>query len=92
MCPMRIFLVLFSALLASYLAWRNYKKTEQTSILDLTTESEAEVLAEEVEASTASQVSAKLRSGFWTFVEMATGRYLWQNLRAQSKAEDVTSR
>ncbi|KAL2635426.1 hypothetical protein R1flu_006905 [Riccia fluitans] len=73
MCPMRIFLVLFSALLASYLAWRNYNKTEKTSILD-SKEAETEVFAEKVEATTASKVWIKLRSGFWSFVDMATGR------------------
>lgn len=91
MCPMRVFLVLFSALLASYLAWRNYNKAEKTSILDFT-ETETEVFVDKFEDNAASQVSAKLRSGFWTFVDMATGRYLWQNLRSQAKAEDVTSR
>ncbi|KAG6546001.1 hypothetical protein Mapa_012663 [Marchantia paleacea] len=87
MCPMRIFLVFFSALLASYFAWRNYNKTEKPGILDFT-EDETEVFGDKAEENSASEVSAKLRSGFWTFIDMATGRYLWQNLRPQTKAEE----
>ncbi|KAJ1688815.1 hypothetical protein LUZ63_012970 [Rhynchospora breviuscula] len=76
MCPLRIILIFLSATIAGFFVLRGLK-----------TESEFDLNQEEVEEKNAKvdlPLSAKVRSaicgGFWTLVDMASGRYLWRTL------------
>ncbi|CAA2980598.1 uncharacterized protein LOC111380207 [Olea europaea var. sylvestris] len=82
MCPLRFILVFFSAVLAGYLAW--------TTVSSLPSESEDST---HENSSTSSQGKHELgfvkiiQNGFWVFIDMASGRYLWKNIR-QLKNEE----
>ncbi|KAK9986803.1 hypothetical protein SO802_031754 [Lithocarpus litseifolius] len=87
MCPMRFILVFFSAILAGYFAWRTVRSSPETENI--------------FEDSTAENISMKdkqefnlrktIHNGFWVFVDMASGRYLWRNLRDMRNNEKVKS-
>lgn len=83
MCPMRLFLVIFSAILACYLAWRNYSKNEkELSLLASESEGQSEdstMVADSIAPSR--QIYSNVSSYFWTVVDMASGRYLWKGLK-----------
>ncbi|CAM6117682.1 unnamed protein product [Calypogeia fissa] len=89
MCPMRVFLILFSAILACYLAWRNYSKNDQLSLLH-----ESEQLGEDSKAvgadgsASKQQIRSKLSASFWTLVDMASGRYLWKGIKSLESATE----
>lgn len=59
MCPMRVFLVLFSAMLACYLAWRNYSSGEELSVF-----SNESVEQSEGSTAAADKVAAKPKQVF----------------------------
>ncbi|KAL8245386.1 hypothetical protein R6Q59_011644 [Mikania micrantha] len=75
MCPMRFLLVFFSAVLAGYMAWKSVRTSS---------ESKADVFDED--SSVNKQESSIVKgfqmaeNGFWGFVDMASGKYLWRNL------------
>ncbi|XP_075638829.1 uncharacterized protein LOC142610778 [Castanea sativa] len=87
MCPLRFILVFFSAILAGYFAWRTVCSSPETESI--------------FEDSTAENISMKdkqefnlrktIHNGFWVFVDMASGRYLWRNLRDMRNNEKVKS-
>ncbi|CAF2136504.1 BnaA02g03990D [Brassica napus] len=76
MCPLRFLLVFFSAVLAGYFAWK-------------TTSSSPELISDDspVELNDKQGLSfnKKMENGFWVFVDMASGRYLWRNLKEMSE-------
>ncbi|XP_024517195.1 uncharacterized protein LOC112341403 [Selaginella moellendorffii] len=84
MCPLRFILVFLSATLAGYFAWKNLWGA---SAGDDEEQIEEEDSAKQQESSSLlDKVCSKTSLFFWTFVDMASGRYLWQNLVAkQSK-------
>ncbi|XP_058073753.1 uncharacterized protein LOC131222624 [Magnolia sinica] len=80
MCPLRLILVFLSATLAGYFAWKTFRSSS---------EAEGELLGD---TKTGEKTSAHggdgdfgfrkvIEGGFWAFVDMASGRYLWRNLR-----------
>ncbi|EOA22073.1 hypothetical protein CARUB_v10002613mg [Capsella rubella] len=75
MCPLRFVLVFFSAVLAGYMAWRTVNSSPDLFSDELSP----------VEANNAKQERSnskrKMENGFWMFVDMASGRYLWRNLK-----------
>ncbi|XP_030926223.1 uncharacterized protein LOC126693054 [Quercus robur] len=87
MCPMRFILVFFSAILAGYFAWRTVRSSPETENI--------------FEDSTVENISMKdkqefnlrktIHNGFWVFVDMASGKYLWRNLRDMRNNEKVKS-
>ncbi|KAL8456224.1 hypothetical protein ACS0TY_033626 [Phlomoides rotata] len=66
MCPLRFILVFISALLAAYLAWKTTVKPQE-NITSYTTKH--------------NNLFKTTRNGFWGLVEMASGRYLWTNVK-----------
>ncbi|XP_051134107.1 uncharacterized protein LOC127253518 [Andrographis paniculata] len=84
MCPLRIILIFLSATLAGFFVLRNLKTPLPNS------EDEKEkVVGEEFESSNvavplSSKVCSAVGKGFWTCVDMASGRYLWRNLVSSS--------
>ncbi|CAN7121554.1 hypothetical protein BRARA_B00760 [Brassica rapa] len=72
MCPLRFLLVFFSAVLAGYFAW----KTVSSSPELISDDSPVDMNDKE-----GLSFNKKMENGFWVFVDMASGRYLWRNLK-----------
>ncbi|RWR73739.1 tRNA adenine57-N1/adenine58-N1-methyltransferase [Cinnamomum micranthum f. kanehirae] len=81
MCPLRLILVFLSASLAGYFAWKSIRSDSPKPQDDVSDENE-KVLADSEKESGFGKVIGK---GFWTFVDMASGRYLWRNLKVGSQ-------
>ncbi|KAK3198081.1 hypothetical protein Dsin_021496 [Dipteronia sinensis] len=79
MCPLRFILVFFSAVLAGYFAWRTVQASPE----------EVDKIVSEDSTSLKDQQGFSLKkvaqNGFWVFVDMASGKYLWRNLREMKK-------
>ncbi|GLT38362.1 hypothetical protein SLA2020_126180 [Shorea laevis] len=88
MCPLRFILVFFSAVIAGYLAWRTVRSSPDVEgiIADGST-------AERMAVKDEQELNFKrmVQNGFWVFVDMASGRYLWRNLRDLKKRDEVKS-
>ncbi|CAA6658678.1 unnamed protein product [Spirodela intermedia] len=80
MCPLRIILVFLSATLAGYFAWRSVR-SPAPSPFDLPG-GEVDVDESTSEKTERFQMGKAIGKGFWVFVDMASGRYLWRNLGA----------
>ena len=71
----------FSAVLAGYFAWRTVNSSPK---IDLVSDDSIE---EEKSSFKKEDFNFKkmIQNGFWVFVDMASGRYLWRNLRQTNK-------
>ncbi|XP_054786505.1 uncharacterized protein LOC129300749 [Prosopis cineraria] len=80
MCPLRFILVFFSAVLAGYFAWRTVRSSPDTRVA-------SDESTREDKSPTKNDFNLKqaIQNGFWVFVDMASGRYLWRNLRAVNR-------
>ncbi|KAH7542808.1 uncharacterized protein LOC107411522 [Ziziphus jujuba] len=97
MCPLRLILIFLSATLAGFFVLRNLSsQPHQQSLTDDETHQD---LDDSVDtqfsdssvppANRFSKLLSALESGFWTCVDMASGRYLWRHLVSQpSKPSD----
>lgn len=83
MCPLRIILVFLSGLVAGYFAWRTFRVKEDEAQDPPQSNSNTEDAASH-KYGLLKRAPAVIVSGFWTFVDMASGRYLWQNLVTHS--------
>ncbi|XP_022156242.1 uncharacterized protein LOC111023174 [Momordica charantia] len=83
MCPLRFILVFLSAVLAGYVAWRS---ASSSSISSSDVASEKSPPSDEKRG-----VGTTIQNGFWIFVDMASGRYLWRNLNGSNQAAKVES-
>lgn len=90
MCPLRFILVFFSAILAGFLAWRSFRSTPE-----LDTAFSEDFVADKQASSNDDKQERNLKmmiqDGFWVFVDMASGRYLWRNLKGMKTVEKVKS-
>ncbi|KAK6141812.1 hypothetical protein DH2020_024445 [Rehmannia glutinosa] len=81
MCPLRIILIFLSATLAGFFVLRNLKSPPEPHNDDV---------REETESTNAVPLSSKVCTaagkGFWTCVDMASGRYLWRSLFSSSSS------
>ncbi|CAK8532986.1 unnamed protein product [Lathyrus sativus] len=87
MCPLRFILVFFSAVLAGYYAWKTVFSSPK---IDLASDDSIE---EENSSFKKEQFGFKkmIQNGFWVFVDMASGKYLWRNLRQTNKDIELKS-
>ncbi|XP_058727393.1 uncharacterized protein LOC131598840 [Vicia villosa] len=87
MCPLRFILVFFSAVLAGYYAWKTVFSSPK---IDLASDDSIE---EDKSSSKKEQFGfiKMIQNGFWVFVDMASGRYLWRNLRQTNKDVELKS-
>ncbi|GJR87752.1 hypothetical protein Tco_1242603 [Tanacetum coccineum] len=72
MCPMRFLLVFFSAILAAYMAWTTVRASSEDE--DILYDDDSSVEKEQF------SIIKMAQNGFWGFVDMASGKYLWRNL------------
>ncbi|KAL5102246.1 hypothetical protein RYX36_006573 [Vicia faba] len=91
MCPLRLILVFLSATLAAFFVLGNLRSQPQPQpqLTELDKEKDNEDVSETETSNSAkpiliapskSKVKVALESGFWMFVDMASGRYLWRQL------------
>ncbi|XWS71933.1 hypothetical protein CRYUN_Cryun03dG0181100 [Craigia yunnanensis] len=83
MCPLRLILIFLSATLGAFFFIRNLKSHPQTKDEDdphTNTNINVDDDDENNSLSAFSKVWASIESGFWTCVDMASGRYLWRHL------------
>ncbi|CAD5172603.1 unnamed protein product [Musa acuminata subsp. malaccensis] len=80
MCPLRVLLILLSATLAGFFVLRNLKPQPELN------EERQEEDSPEEPLSLTTKVGSAISTGFWTCVDMASGRYLWRILMTPSAA------
>lgn len=73
----------FSAVLAGYFAWRTVRSSPEADINILSDDSPNEKRG--LRDKDGSNLTRSIQNGFWVFVDMASGRYLWRNLRKIKK-------
>ncbi|XP_031101028.1 uncharacterized protein LOC116004965 [Ipomoea triloba] len=89
MCPLRIILIFLSVTLAGFFAFRNLKTPSddyQSHAADETPVKlhSASSLSSSSSLPICSKVCGVIGNGFWTFVDMASGRYVWRHLVSSS--------
>ncbi|KAI7995803.1 hypothetical protein LOK49_LG11G00331 [Camellia lanceoleosa] len=88
MCPLRFILVFFSAILAGYFAWRTVRSFPDMGILTLEGSQMEKTSSKDKQEL---DLKKMIQNGFWVFVDMASGGYLWRNLREMKKDANVKS-
>ncbi|EPS60373.1 hypothetical protein M569_14430 [Genlisea aurea] len=84
MCPLRIILIFLSAAIAAFFVLRNANPTrDRRSTPQSETEADAVPLS--------SKVCSGVRKGAWTFVDMASGKYLWRTLVSSPENRSAAS-
>ncbi|XP_057982865.1 uncharacterized protein LOC131167868 [Malania oleifera] len=78
MCPLRFILVFFSAILAGYVVWRTVCSSSAMAAENISSKDQQD-----------SSFKKTIQDGLWVFVDMASGRYLWRNLREMKKHENL---
>ncbi|KAI5679798.1 hypothetical protein M9H77_01025 [Catharanthus roseus] len=83
MCPLRIILIFLSATLAGFFVLRNLKSQpgDADADADAAKENNSSTIASD-SLPLSSKLCGAIAKGFWTCVDMASGRYLWRNLIA----------
>ncbi|KAL2923237.1 Protein PHYLLO chloroplastic [Bienertia sinuspersici] len=90
MCPLRFILVFFSAILAGFLAWRSFRSSPEFDIA-ISEDSVADRAPSSKDDEQERNLKMMIQDGFWVFVDMASGRYLWRNLKGTKTVEKVKS-
>lgn len=86
MCPLRLILIFLSATLAGIFVLRNFRNQPKIDDEDEDLAPTNPKISDSSNASSNenSKVRAVIESGFWTFVDMASGRYLWRHMVSSS--------
>ncbi|KAG5224997.1 Methyltransferase-related protein [Salix suchowensis] len=96
MCPLRLILIFLSATLAGFFVIKNLKSSPLSATTDTrdddnsaTTDSNKSSphASDSSSSSRFSKVKSGVEMGFWTLVDMASGKYLWRQLGFSSKRE-----
>ncbi|OVA12653.1 hypothetical protein BVC80_9017g5 [Macleaya cordata] len=83
MCPLRLILLFISATLAGFFVLRNLKSKPEGFDSD---ESVKPLDESESYVPRSTKVMSAISSGFWTCVDMASGRYLWRQLASSKQS------
>ncbi|KAJ4828917.1 hypothetical protein Tsubulata_008090 [Turnera subulata] len=95
MCPLRVILIFLSATLAGFFLVRNLKSFSSSSVADdgddVTDTASGDLVNGKNTPHGAhpdlfSKVKGGVESGFWMFVDMASGKYLWRHLVSSAPA------
>ncbi|KAK2992702.1 hypothetical protein RJ640_025205 [Escallonia rubra] len=91
MCPLRLILIFLSATLAGFFVLKNLKSqpkfadaTDTATTADDSPDDFVKLGQPPASANQLFKVRAAIGTGFWTCVDMASGRYLWRNLVSSS--------
>ncbi|PIA53995.1 hypothetical protein AQUCO_00900517v1 [Aquilegia coerulea] len=82
MCPLRIILLFLSATLAGYFAWTTIRSS--SNIDDVVSYDSTTAPPKKKQEYSFRQI---VQDGFYGFVDMASGKYLWRNLKAINENE-----
>ncbi|KAI4381624.1 hypothetical protein MLD38_007682 [Melastoma candidum] len=74
MCPLRFILVFFSAVLAGYFAWRTVRSSPDD-------QPSPDSTPDDLPSPKSLSLKKMAGDGFWGFVDMASGRYLWRGIK-----------
>ncbi|XP_057725304.1 uncharacterized protein LOC130940995 [Arachis stenosperma] len=86
MCPLRVILIFLSATLAGFFLLRNIRS--QPSQLDNHDDDDDDSTQNlHSSNSSSSKIGSAINSGFWTLVDMASGRYLWKHRHLVSSTQ-----
>ncbi|TKY62907.1 hypothetical protein E2542_SST12772 [Spatholobus suberectus] len=85
MCPLRFILIFFSAVLAAYFAWTTMRSSPE---IDFTPQDNKNKSSSNKDHFNFIKM---IQNGFWVFVDMASGRYLWRNLMSRNDGVKVKS-
>ncbi|KAL3632374.1 hypothetical protein CASFOL_025358 [Castilleja foliolosa] len=85
MCPLRFILVFISAALAGYLAWRTISSSDES--VDITKPDQEDDYNANTQQKQESEFLKMVQNGLWVFVDMASGRYLWRNVKQMNTGE-----
>ncbi|KAI3523210.1 hypothetical protein L1887_01268 [Cichorium endivia] len=83
MCPMRFLLVFFSAILAGYIAWKSVPTSSVAD--DIVSDEDSSIQKQQY------NIIKMAQNGFWGFVDMASGKYLWRNINQIKQEAQVKS-
>ncbi|KAL2899378.1 Ribosomal RNA large subunit methyltransferase H [Bienertia sinuspersici] len=75
MCPLRIILIFLSATIAGLLVLKNFKSVGDVEINSVPDSPKPK---DSSPSSCKDKIMSVVGSGFWTVVDMASGRYLWR--------------
>ncbi|ESQ42543.1 hypothetical protein EUTSA_v10015157mg [Eutrema salsugineum] len=81
MCPLRLILIFLSATLAGFFVLKKLNSPSDDPLADPLTDADP---SDSDSDSKFSKVGMAMKSGFWTCVDMASGRYLWNHLCSNS--------
>ncbi|XP_027336866.1 uncharacterized protein LOC113850502 [Abrus precatorius] len=84
MCPLRLILIFLSATLAGFFVLRNLRSQPKVDDDDAVPTNPKISDSTDTSSNGTSKVRVALESGFWTFVDMASGRYLWRHMVSSS--------
>ncbi|CAF1698528.1 BnaUnng04130D [Brassica napus] len=84
MCPLRLILIFFSATLAGFFVLKKLNNSYDDPLADPLTDDADPADADSDSDSRFSKVGMAMKTGFWTCVDMASGRYLWNHLCSNS--------
>ncbi|RID69017.1 hypothetical protein BRARA_C01141 [Brassica rapa] len=83
MCPLRLILIFLSATLAGFFVLKKLNNSYDDPLADPLTDADP-ADADSDSDSRFSKVGMAMKTGFWTCVDMASGRYLWNHLCSNS--------
>ncbi|KAG4940306.1 hypothetical protein JHK87_044177 [Glycine soja] len=75
---MRFILIFFSTMLAAYIAWTTMTSSPE---IDFTTQDRENKASSNKDHFNFIKM---IQNGFWVFVDMASGGYLWRNLKSRN--------
>nr|XP_010932412.1 uncharacterized protein LOC105053089 [Elaeis guineensis] len=81
MCPLRLILVFLSATLAGYFAWKTVRSPRPSPMSDDCLE--VETSADDNSNKGRGYAKKVIGDGFWVFLDMASGRYLWRVMKGR---------
>ncbi|XP_066338945.1 uncharacterized protein [Miscanthus floridulus] len=81
MCPLRVILIFLSATVAGFFLVRGLN-ADPADQFDADADADGKA-SPRAPVPLHSKVGSAVKTGFWTMVDMASGRYLWRTLVAQ---------
>ncbi|KAB2607209.1 hypothetical protein D8674_006926 [Pyrus ussuriensis x Pyrus communis] len=87
MCPLRLILIFLSATLAGFFVLRNLKSEGSQLEMPQDEQETHQLQNPNKSPHQFSKVRSAVESGFWTVVDMASGRYLWRHLASSTAAK-----
>ncbi|KAM7530211.1 hypothetical protein LguiB_033621 [Lonicera macranthoides] len=76
MCPLRFILVFFSAALGGYFAWKTVQFSPEDEKIGSDNLGNKNIPTKDKQEFSLIKM---IQNGFWVFIDMASGRYLWRN-------------